>query len=101
YMNFAPHLISAGAHENMSKGDSGPEKYLPPTESYRCEYVRNWLAVKAIWKLKMNPDEVRAIHDTIVKYSCKLGAFMMSKDGLAKQRDFIQSNLNFCVLNKR
>lgn len=101
YMYFKPHLVSAGGHENMSKSDSGPEKYLPPNEDYRCEYVRNWLAVKTIWKLKLNPDEVQAIADAFKQYKCKVQNFMMSKDGLAQQRDFIEANLNFCMINKR
>ncbi|HEX7673645.1 MAG TPA: HNH endonuclease family protein [Bdellovibrio sp.] len=101
YTYFTPHLVSAGGHENMSKGDSGPEGYLPPNESYRCEYIRNWLAVKTIWKLKMNPSEVQAIHDAVVKYGCSMNMFQMSQDGLAKQRAFIEDNLNFCIQNKR
>lgn len=101
YMNFKPHLVSSGAHENMSKSDSGPEKYLPPNEDFRCEYVRNWIAVKAIWHLKMNPLEVRAIYDSVKQYNCNLNSFKMSLSGLAKQREFIDANLNFCVANKK
>lgn len=101
YMNFKPHLVSAGGHENMSKSDSGPEKYLPPNEDYRCEYVRNWLAIKTIWKLKLNPDEVQAVQQAVTNYKCSLNAFLMSQQGLAKQRAFIEENLNFCIINKR
>ncbi len=101
YTYFKAHLISSGAHENMSKSDSGPEKYLPPNEDYRCEYIRNWVAVKAIWSLKLNPLEVQAIYDGVKQYKCNLNSFKMSLDGLAKQREFIQANLNFCTINKR
>ncbi|MDG0818255.1 HNH endonuclease family protein [Bdellovibrio sp. PAP01] len=101
YMNFKPHLVSSGAHENMSKSDKGPEGYLPPNENFRCEYIRNWVAVKAIWHLRMNPVEVQAIYDAVKQYNCNLNSFKMSLDGLAKQREFIEANLNFCIVNKR
>lgn len=100
YMNFKPHLVAANAHENMSKGDRGPERYLPPNESYRCEYVRNWLAVKTIWRLKMNRDEVQTIQNIVATYGCDLGSFKMSLDGLAHQREFIESHLDFCTQNR-
>jgi hypothetical protein len=101
YMNFQPHLVSALAHENMSKGDRGPERYMPPNEDYRCEYVRNWLAIKTIWKLKMNRDEIQAIHNTVSAYHCQLNSFKMSLNGLAQQRAFIQANLTFCSVRGR
>lgn len=101
YMNFKPHLVSSGAHENMSKSDSGPEKYLPPNQDYRCEYIRNWVAVKAIWHLKLNPQEVQAISDSVKQYNCDLNSFKMNQAGLVNQRQFINANLDFCMLNKR
>lgn len=101
YLHFKPHLVSADGHENMSKGDDGPENYLPPNERYRCEYVRNWLAIKTIWKLKMNRDEVLAIQNTVKQYNCDLSSFKMSLQGLANQRAFIQENLGFCNIHGR
>ena len=101
YMGFRPHLVSAEAHQNMSKGDNGPEGYLPPNESFRCQYIRNWLAIKMIWRLALTPNEAQAIHENIAKYNCDPKAFVFTKSDLDQQRQFIVDNLNFCVLNHR
>lgn len=101
YENFLPHLVSANSHENMSKGDRGPDEYLPPNESFRCEYVRNWVAVKSIWKLKMTRAEVDAIKEVVTKYGCDLKSFFIDLSTLIQQRNFIQENLNFCNIHRR
>ncbi|UYL07931.1 HNH endonuclease family protein [Bdellovibrio sp. SKB1291214] len=101
YMGMKEHLVSAEAHQNMSKGDSGPEGYLPPYEPGRCQYIRNWLAIKMIWRLTVNPEEAQAINDNIVKYGCKASDFVFTKDELDNQRNVITQNLNFCMVNKR
>ncbi|MNT82919.1 hypothetical protein D3C72_2227180 [compost metagenome] len=100
-MGFKDHLISAEAHENMSKGDRGPEGYLPPNESYRCEYIRNWLTVKTIWGLSMTSAEAQAIHENIQAYHCDMKSFRLPQAELKRQRDNIQNNIEFCVINKR
>jgi hypothetical protein len=101
YMGLRDHLIAAEAHENMSKGDRGPEGYLPPNESYRCEYMRNWLTVKTIWGLSLTSAEAQAIHDNIQAYHCDPSTFRLKQSELRGQRDFIQNNLEFCIQNKR
>ncbi len=101
YMGMREHLVSAEAHQNMSKGDNGPEGYLPPFEPGRCQYIRNWVAIKMIWRLTVNPEEAKAISDNIVKYNCKLSDFVFTKEELDNQRNFIVQNLNFCMINKR
>lgn len=101
YMGLRAHLVSSDAHQNMSKGDRGPEGYLPPNEPYRCQYIRNWLAVKMLWRLAVNPDEALAIHENIKKYNCDPKAFIFTKADLDKQRQYIVDNINFCVLNQR
>lgn len=101
YMGFDDHLISSGARENMSKGDRGPEKYIPPNPAYRCQYVRSWLAVKLIWQLTLNPDEVRAIHTVVNDYGCDRALFRFTKEELEAQRQDINKNIEFCMINKR
>ncbi|WP_413584290.1 DUF1524 domain-containing protein [Bdellovibrio sp. HCB274] len=101
YMGLREHLVSAESHENMSKGDRGPEGYLPPFEPGRCQYIRNWLAIKMIWRLTVNPEEAQAIADNITKYKCRPSDFVFTKEELANQRDIITQNLNFCMINKR
>lgn len=38
-------LIAVSKHANRSKGDREPNAYVPARASYRCAYVRNWIAV--------------------------------------------------------
>ncbi|ASD63886.1 HNH endonuclease family protein [Bdellovibrio bacteriovorus] len=101
YMGYKNHLIAADASANMSKGDRAPDKYLPSNLAYRCQYVRDWLAVKLIWKLNMTMDEVQAIHDVVTNYGCKASDFKFSKAELESQREYINGNLDFCMINKR
>ncbi|MEK2645323.1 GmrSD restriction endonuclease domain-containing protein [Bdellovibrio sp. BCCA] len=101
YMGYKDHLISAESHQNMSKGDRGPEGYLPPELSYRCQYVKNWLTVKLIWRLNMTPDEVQAIHEVVTNYNCKISDFRITEKELDEQRQYINDNLEFCMINKR
>lgn len=44
---------------NQSKGDRGPEAWLPPAN--RCRYVEAWTAVKHRWRLKVDSAERAAL----------------------------------------
>lgn len=50
-------LTAVTAAANRSKGAQGPEEWLPPSRSYRCQYVVDWIAVKARWDLSMDERE--------------------------------------------
>lgn len=50
-------LIAVSASANRSKGDQGPEEWLPPDAAHRCIYVANWVAVKVRWSLSMDESE--------------------------------------------
>lgn len=101
YLGYKDHLIPATVHENTSKGDRGPNEYLPPDLSYRCEYVKNWLMIKMIWGLNMTMDEAQAIHEVVTNYGCDAGKFKVTAEDLRAQREYITSNLEFCMINKR
>lgn len=73
YANFLQdpeHLLAVSGHENMSKGDSGPNSYLPPNEEYVCTYLRNWMQIKAVWSLGYTDIEANAIHGALTAYRC-------------------------------
>jgi hypothetical protein len=70
YLREEDHLIAVSGHENMSKGDAGPERYLPPNEEYMCEYLHNWLKIKANWKLSFSENEVTAVLEALETYQC-------------------------------
>lgn len=55
------HLIAVDYAANRSKGDKGPEAWLPPSEEFRCTYVREWVAVKERWGLGMSDAEAEVI----------------------------------------
>ena len=42
---------------NQSKSDHDPPRWLPPLESARCQYIADWIAVKARWQLTMDSTE--------------------------------------------
>ena len=58
-------LIAVSASANRSKGDRDPALWLPPNESYDCEYVRKWVVVKATWGLTMDAEEASAVADVL------------------------------------
>jgi hypothetical protein len=89
YANFLGnnfHLIPIRSHDNMSKGDNGPDQYLPPLEESRCQYLRNWLAIKLIWQLRISPEEKKAIEREVLQLNCDARMFTMTASELAEQR---------------
>jgi hypothetical protein len=52
-------LVAVSASANRSKSDQDPAEWMPRLG--RCTYVRQWVAVKLRWSLKVNPAEKRAL----------------------------------------
>ncbi|MFM9137040.1 MAG: HNH endonuclease family protein, partial [Actinomycetota bacterium] len=50
-------LLAVTDRVNQSKSDTDPSNWLPPSRSYLCTYLSNWIAVKARWGLSMDPSE--------------------------------------------
>src|SRR5690606_35958713 len=67
------HLVAVDYAANRSKGAKGPEAWLPPSEDFRCAYVRDWVAVKQRWRLTMNEAESAAV--THALEVCAAGQF--------------------------
>jgi hypothetical protein len=67
-LGYAASLVAVSAHANRSKGDKEPNAYLPPKKAYRCTYVRNWIAVKARWKLSVDKTEKKHLTADLKKY---------------------------------
>jgi hypothetical protein len=57
----AEHLVAVVASANRAKGSKGPEAWLPPTQTFRCRYVRAWLDIKRQWQLAVPAEERGAI----------------------------------------
>ncbi|KIG17141.1 putative secreted protein [Enhygromyxa salina] len=65
------HLVAVEYAANRSKGDKGPEAWLPTSEDYRCSYVRDWVTIKQRWRLGMNQAEAAAIGEALE--TCEAG----------------------------
>ena len=52
-------LIAVSAHANRSKGDRDPSEWMPIYG--KCRYVKQWVAVKVRWSLKVNRAEKRTL----------------------------------------
>ena len=50
-------LLAVTDRVNQSKSDKDPSNWLPPSRSYLCTYLGNWIAVKARWGLSMDQSE--------------------------------------------
>ncbi len=70
YYNDPDNLILVGLSENRRKGDKGPLEYLPPRESFRCDYVKRWEFVKKKWGLPIPHAEAQKIAEVKAQY-CK------------------------------
>jgi hypothetical protein len=62
-------LLAVDAKLNRKKGDGDAATWLPPTRSYRCEYVARQVGVKAKYKLWVTEAEKTAITKVLEKCS--------------------------------
>lgn len=99
YMGNNFHLLAVNAIENMSKGGGTPLEYTPPNKAYVCQYLKQWLAVKAIWRLRVTPPEAQAIQDVAVANKCQRSYFQMPASEMAAQRRYMRDNQDLCDRN--
>jgi hypothetical protein len=69
-LDYPDHLIAVDAATNRSKGDRDPAEWIPPDESYVCDYLDDWLRIKSDWGLTVDQDEFTAIQEAIEAYVC-------------------------------
>ena len=50
---------------NVSKGDKDLVNWLPPNESWRCDYVKNRIEVKSLYPLTYDDAEKAAIEEIL------------------------------------
>ncbi|OCC09846.1 HNH endonuclease family protein [Streptomyces sp. PTY087I2] len=60
-----PQLIAVTDNVNQSKGDKDPAKWLPPSSSYKCTYVRAWVHVKKHYNLSVDSAEKSALQSAL------------------------------------
>lgn len=54
-------LTAVSSSSNRSKSDRDPAEWKPPLRSAWCQYARDWIAVKAKWRLSADVAEVSAL----------------------------------------
>jgi hypothetical protein len=60
-----PELVVATASSNRSKGDQDPSQWKPDRRAAWCVYARDWITVKARWKLTVTRAERDALADML------------------------------------
>jgi hypothetical protein len=65
FANDLDNLILAKASLNRQKGAKGPTEWLPPNQSYRCEYIARFNSVMAQYELSYISTEQRIINKMV------------------------------------
>ncbi len=60
-----PQLIAVTDNVNQAKGDKDPAKWMPPSSSYKCTYVRAWVHVKKYYNLSVDSAEKSALQSAL------------------------------------
>ena len=76
YLEDPDHLLVVDNGTNRSKGDRDPSEWYDGNgseryeiiESYRCEYLENWIRIKEVWGLSVDRREAEAIAQGIGRY---------------------------------
>lgn len=55
------HLIAVHRSANRGKGAGDPAEWMPPNRDYWCQYLVDWVRVKARWELNVDPAERDAL----------------------------------------
>ena len=75
------HLIAVDKRANRAKGARGPEEWMPPDETYHCQYAHDWIAVKAAWDLTATAAEWEALEAMLA--NCSHAAGVAGGGGIA------------------
>jgi len=65
---YAASLIAVSKQAERAKGSKEPNAYLPGKASARCAYVRDYIAVKHRWGLKVDATEKSALRADLATY---------------------------------
>ncbi|KAI0318655.1 hypothetical protein OF83DRAFT_1056533 [Amylostereum chailletii] len=63
-----PQLIAVTNSLNRSKSDKDPAEWVPPLDSFKCEYARAWITVKHFYDLTLDSAEKSALSDLLSNY---------------------------------
>jgi hypothetical protein len=91
------HLRAVSGRQNEIKSNHGPERYLPPNHAFRCQYVNDWMKIKAIWELGTTSAEVHAIEQVLSEEHCPVETQVMPSSELRAQRLASAQTIPGCV----
>ncbi|WP_028811713.1 GmrSD restriction endonuclease domain-containing protein [Streptomyces flavidovirens] len=60
-------LVAVTAAEKRRKGDKDPARWEPSDDGADCRYLAEWAAVKARWKLAVDPGELAALRNMVAE----------------------------------
>lgn len=60
-LGYPLHLLPVSSSLNRQKGADGPERWLPPNQTFWCTYGTAWETIKSRWRLSMTPEERQAV----------------------------------------
>ena len=63
FANDPENLLATTASANRSKGFKGPAEWMPPLESYHCEYIKRWVVLKEKYGLTSSDAEKQKIEE--------------------------------------
>ena len=75
-MGWRGSLIAVSASSNRSKGDKDPARWMPPSTSFWCTYLFDWIDVKYRWRLSVDQVEKQAIAQDLA--SCPDDGFLLA-----------------------
>jgi hypothetical protein len=64
-LSYPGSLIAVTSSTNLSKSDSDPAHWRPPSEGAWCQYATDWTNTKARWGLTADNAEVAALRDML------------------------------------
>jgi hypothetical protein len=62
FANDMENLLAVDDGKNQSKSAQGPSEWMPPDESYRCEYVRQWDFIATKYELVLSAEDSAMIN---------------------------------------
>lgn len=80
-LGYGASLIAVSVHANRAKSDEEPTTWLPAVPTYRCAYLRNWIAVKHRWGLAVNTTEKAVLGKGLTTYCRTATSVRVRKPG--------------------
>lgn len=64
YLNDLTHpeaILAVSDASSVARNDEDPGRWLPSNDAYLCDYLRNWVYMKTLYKMSVDPGERESI----------------------------------------